>query len=410
MGEAGAGIAEGSTGRGGVTSAGKRWWRRWYTVTGGVVLALLILGGIFGDTGSGDETVEASATTSRVEATTTSAPTISTTTTTTAAPTSMAAALTTTAAAETTAAPTTTTVPTTTAAPPTTTARSPAVSVLTVTNVVDGDTVEVSSGERIRIIGIDAPEQGECGYAEAGGYLASLVAGNAVNLVAGAQDDLDRYDRLLRYLDTEDGIDVGLALIETQLAIGRYDSRDGYGRHDREDLYVAADQGVIDGCSTIPGGSADPNPTTTSGGGAAAVTPTTSRAWRPIRPTWTAPTSPRWSVWSDPTIPMAWTATATGGPARTTDDLSPAVCSSSGAAQEGAAASGPPSAHRVPTSRQGDDRWSAIKQMWRRALSCGPGGSRPSPVRHMGDVSAHPVGALWGTFQCADGPALDAVS
>jgi len=253
-------MAEGGTGEGGVTAAGKPWWRRWYTITGGAVLALLILGGVFGDNSSGGETSEAPATTIRVEATTRSAPNTSTTTT-TAAPTTTATATTATSAA-----PTTTTVPMTTAAPTTTTARPTAVPVLTVTNIVDGDTVDVSSGERIRLIGIDTPDQGECGYTEAGDYLASLVAGKGVTLVAGAQDDRDRYDRVLRYLDTEDGIDVGLALIEAHRAISRYDSRDGYGRHDREDLYVAADQGVIDGCSTIPGGAADPTPATTSGG------------------------------------------------------------------------------------------------------------------------------------------------
>jgi hypothetical protein len=31
-------------------------------------------------------------------------------------------------------------------------------------------------------------------------------------------------------------------MIEQGLAIARYDSRDGYGRHTREDTYVAADQ------------------------------------------------------------------------------------------------------------------------------------------------------------------------
>ncbi len=36
-------------------------------------------------------------------------------------------------------------------------------------------------------------------------------------------------------------IDSGLALIEQGHAIARYDSRDGYGRHDREDAYVGAD-------------------------------------------------------------------------------------------------------------------------------------------------------------------------
>ena len=35
-----------------------------------------------------------------------------------------------------------------------------------------------------------------------------------------------------------------LAMIESGWAISRYDSRDGYGRHAREDAYVAADVGA----------------------------------------------------------------------------------------------------------------------------------------------------------------------
>jgi len=39
-----------------------------------------------------------------------------------------------------------------------------------VTNVVDGDTIDVSDGEdtfRIRLIGVDTPERGECYFNEA---------------------------------------------------------------------------------------------------------------------------------------------------------------------------------------------------------------------------------------------------
>lgn len=114
----------------------------------------------------------------------------------------------------------------------------------TVEHVIDGDTVDVrgpdGGRERVRVIGIDTPERDECGYAPAADALADLVEGREVDLVAGARDDRDRYDRLLRYLDV-DGTDAGLELIEDGLAVARYDSRDGHGRHDREDTYVAAD-------------------------------------------------------------------------------------------------------------------------------------------------------------------------
>lgn len=110
----------------------------------------------------------------------------------------------------------------------------------TVSHVVDGDTLDVEGVGRIRLIGIDAPERGECGYDSATAAISVLVLGREVTLVPGATDDADRYGRLLRYVDRAEG-DAGLALIEDGWAIARYDSRDGYGRHPREEAYVAAD-------------------------------------------------------------------------------------------------------------------------------------------------------------------------
>lgn len=118
----------------------------------------------------------------------------------------------------------------------------------TVTNVVDGDTVDVQGVGRIRVIGIDTPERGACGYESATQAMSVLVLGRQVSLVAGATDDSDRYGRLLRYVDVGSR-DAGLSLISDGWAIARYDSRDGYGRHPREDTYVSADMASEDrGC------------------------------------------------------------------------------------------------------------------------------------------------------------------
>lgn len=128
-----------------------------------------------------------------------------------------------------------------------------------VVDVVDGDTIDVrapdGTEERIRFIGIDTPERGECGYGEASTALADLVFGQQVRLVAGAVDNRDRYDRLLRYVDV-DGTDAGKRLLESGLAVARYDSRDGYGRHTREDEFIAADEAAED----ITCGDPDPEP------------------------------------------------------------------------------------------------------------------------------------------------------
>ncbi len=188
-------------------------------------------------------------------ATTSPAPTTATTDrTTTVAPTTAAP----TTAPPTTAAPTT--APAVTAAPvaePPTTAAAPTV---TIVKVVDGDTVDLSTGERVRIIGIDTPERGQCGFEDAAVALDAMTSGRPVVVTPGARDDTDKYGRILRYIDV-DGTDVGLTLIQRGLAIARYDSRDGYGHHPREASYVAADEA---------------SPSTCAGSSAATVAPTTA--------------------------------------------------------------------------------------------------------------------------------------
>jgi endonuclease YncB( thermonuclease family) len=117
-----------------------------------------------------------------------------------------------------------------------------------VSHVVDGDTLDVAGVGRIRVIGIDTPERGECGFESATLAMGALVDRRVVSLVPGARDDADQYGRLLRYVDV-DGVDAGLELIRQGWAIARYDSRDGYGPHTREGEYVAADASSDDlGC------------------------------------------------------------------------------------------------------------------------------------------------------------------
>ncbi|MDF9714949.1 thermonuclease family protein [Nocardioides sp. ChNu-99] len=70
----------------------------------------------------------------------------------------------------------------------------------------------------MRLVGIDTPEvhgDVECGGPEASALVADLVRpGDALRLVADpTQDDTDRYDRLLRYVETADGTDLGEAVL-----------------------------------------------------------------------------------------------------------------------------------------------------------------------------------------------------
>ena len=116
--------------------------------------------------------------------------------------------------------------------------------------VVDGDTLDLVASDggafRVRLIGIDAPESGACEGPAATDAMVRMVQGRTVTLSMGGDgEDTDTYGRFLRYVDV-DGVDTGRAMIEVGLATARYDSRDGYGRHDREDTYVAADAASAD--------------------------------------------------------------------------------------------------------------------------------------------------------------------
>lgn len=112
-----------------------------------------------------------------------------------------------------------------------------------VTGITDGDTIKTAKG-KVRIIGIDTPERGECNYRAATRYLSGLIPkGTEVRLgrVLTMADE-DRYGRLVRYVETIDGLDVGAEQIRAGLAIKRYDSEDGYGVHPREALYRQLEQ------------------------------------------------------------------------------------------------------------------------------------------------------------------------
>jgi endonuclease YncB( thermonuclease family) len=85
-----------------------------------------------------------------------------------------------------------------------------------VARVGDGDSIELESGERVRLVQIDAPELGEdeCYGEEALAALEKLLQpGSSVRLEADSRlDDTDRFDRLLRYVRLGD-LNVNLELV-----------------------------------------------------------------------------------------------------------------------------------------------------------------------------------------------------
>jgi len=75
-----------------------------------------------------------------------------------------------------------------------------------VTRVVDGDTIHVNiSGkdEIVRMLGINTPEKKKPYYQEAKNFLVDMVENKSVELLID-KEDVDRYERKLRYVFYED--------------------------------------------------------------------------------------------------------------------------------------------------------------------------------------------------------------
>lgn len=69
----------------------------------------------------------------------------------------------------------------------------------TVFGIVDGDTFQTEAGDRIRLIGVDAPEKNHCYYDEAKEYLSTLLINKTIRM---ERDEIntDQYGRKLRYV------------------------------------------------------------------------------------------------------------------------------------------------------------------------------------------------------------------
>lgn len=107
---------------------------------------------------------------------------------------------------------------------PTTTGALPAGDDETVQSVIDGDSFELTSGDRIRLIGIDAPdlETAECFSAEAKAELTELLAPGSTVRVVYDVNRLDQFRRTLAYVyRVPDGLFVNLSL-----------ARDGFAYED----------------------------------------------------------------------------------------------------------------------------------------------------------------------------------
>jgi len=95
-------------------------------------------------------------------------------------------------------------------------ATPPSTDTVTVTKVIDGDTIELSDGRRVRYIGINTPERDQPFYQEASETNRQLVERREIRLEFD-QDTFDQYGRTLAYIWVE-GQMVNLTMLKLGFA------------------------------------------------------------------------------------------------------------------------------------------------------------------------------------------------
>jgi endonuclease YncB( thermonuclease family) len=142
-------------------------------------------------------------------------------------------------------------------------ARQPAAAqVARVDHVADGDTVDLTNGQRVRLVQIDTPEVyfgPECYGSQASALTKRLLPpGTLVRLLPeGATDSVDRYGRLLRYvIRVRDGLNINVQLVRAGAAAPYfYDGRRGAYASELDRLARrarAARLGLWGACSGTP--------------------------------------------------------------------------------------------------------------------------------------------------------------
>ena len=98
-----------------------------------------------------------------------------------------------------------------------------------VTKVVDGDTLDLSNGYRVRFSGINTPETGECYHDEAWDRLKELTLNKEV-FIEEDKTDIDKYGRRLRYIYVNNTLVNGVMVFEGYARV--YDKyREDTGRY-----------------------------------------------------------------------------------------------------------------------------------------------------------------------------------
>jgi micrococcal nuclease len=106
-----------------------------------------------------------------------------------------------------------------------------------VARIIDGDTVELRGGDRLRLLSIDTPEKGELFYDEACAFLDSLTLGKMARIVFTGRRR-DKYGRLLGYLYI-DSIFVNKVILERGLGFLYFFDDTEFNRPEISQLFAA---------------------------------------------------------------------------------------------------------------------------------------------------------------------------
>jgi micrococcal nuclease len=128
----------------------------------------------------------------------------------------------------------------------------------TVDRVIDGDTIVLSSGVKIRYLLVNAPEitssHDDCYGQNAAKFNSDLVLGKTVQLDYDVVCD-DTFGRTLAYV-TVDGTDINSLLVERGYACVLHIPPNGDARYDEfkalEDTARTANRGLWSACNPIP--------------------------------------------------------------------------------------------------------------------------------------------------------------
>ena len=91
------------------------------------------------------------------------------------------------------------------------------VSPITVTEVSDGDTLKLSSGQTFRLYGVNAPEVKETFYEEAKVFTENLVLGKEISFEQEENYKVDKFGRTLGYVFVG-GVNLNIELVKKGLA------------------------------------------------------------------------------------------------------------------------------------------------------------------------------------------------